>query len=221
MKKIQFGIRMDGCETEIEKIFVDYLLSNRDNFKYLEIGAAGGLTMRAIFEIVSKNIKHNNWSILGIDIENGWSLDWNKLLSLFGQDDLYVCTNLKSRNESHGRKVELIVDNNPRELVKNHIKDIDICFIDACHCRECPKNDFLNVEENIKKNGIVIFHDSGIIEQGTDWQCHGNSFIEVRRSIADIGLFDDKFKNWRFIKEIYGSRFTGGDGNSCSVFQKI
>lgn len=221
MKKRQFGIRMDGCEIEIEKILIDYLSTNKESFKYLEIGAAGGVTMRAIFEIVRENVRHNNWKILGTDIENGWSLDWNKLLSLFGYDDLYVCSNFISRNDHHGKKVELLIDKNPRELVNKHIKDIDICFIDACHCIKCPKDDFLNVQNNIKQNGIVIFHDTGVIEQGTDWQAHGDTFIEVRKSISDIGLFDNKFKNWKFIKEIYGSRYTGGDGNSCSVFQKI
>lgn len=221
----QFGLRMAGNELDLENLIIDYLSSvNSKSFKYLEIGAAGCVSLRAFYDIVKENIKHNDWKVTGVDIDGGWSIDWSQIKSKFNIDEeieIYInrLSGLPLTVKSIP-KASLWIDKNPRELINSGFKNIDICFIDACHCSTCPSEDFLCVENNIKNGGIVIFHDTGILEQGTDWQPHGNTFIDVRNSLSNIGLFDNKFKNWKFIKETIGSRYHGGDGNSCSIFRK-
>lgn len=221
----EFGIRMAGCEIPLEELIKGYLLTHSlAEFKYLEIGAASCVTLRAVYDIVKENIKYNKWKVIGVDIDGGWSIDWNQITSKFNTNqELEIWTNRLSGGPltTPIPNAQLWIDKNPRELITTNFYDIDICFIDGCHCYTCPKEDFLSVERNIKTNGIVIFHDVGVLEQGTDWQAHGNDFINVRKSLSDLGLFDNKYPGWQFIAEIPGSRLTGGDGNSCGAFRKL
>lgn len=217
----EFGIRMGGCESEIEHLFIDYLKASKDNeFKYLEIGAASCVTLRAIYDIVKENIKHDKWKVIGVDIDGGWSVDWNTIKSKFSDKEIDVWTNRLTGGNIPVPHADLWIDKNPRELISTHLKDIDICFIDACHGK-CVAHDFVCVEKNIKSGGIAFFHDVGVLEQGTDWQEHCKEFINVRKHLIELGLFDNKYPNWVFEKEIKGSRFWGGDGNSCGVFRKL
>ena len=42
---------------------------------------------------------------------------------------------------------------------------IDIAFIDADHCFDSAKRDFMNVLERLNKHGIIICHDTDPISQ--------------------------------------------------------
>ncbi len=227
MKK--FGLRMSGNEMEIENLIKDYLSKSKDDgFKFLEIGSAAGETLKAVYEIVQENIKHSNWRIDGLDLVDGWSLDMDKI-NKFGHPIAIYKNDVRINGigafgipKYPDEQAVLWIESDPRQWLKN-LKDeiIDICFIDACHCSSCPQNDFLAVESKIKKNGIIFFHDTCILSQGTDFQPHGESFIDVRKSIDSLGLYDNKYPNWKFIKENLATRFSGGDGNGISIFTKI
>jgi hypothetical protein len=146
----QFGIRMGGCETPIENLIIDYLNKKKDKeFKYLEIGAAGCVTMRAVYDILKENIKYPNWKIIGVDIDGGWSIDWNQIKSKFDTNkELEVWMNRLSGWSLSVPipKAQLWIDKNPRALIKENFNNIDICFIDGCHGLPCFKADFLAVE---------------------------------------------------------------------------
>lgn len=225
----EFGIRMSGCEKPIEELIIQYFNSpsetHNPQLKYLEIGAASCVTLRAVYDIFKENIKHNNWQVIGVDIDGGWSIDWEQIKSKFKIDEeLEFWGNRLSGLPLTVKKIpnaSLWIDKNPRELITKNFTDIDICFIDACHGSNCVINDFLCVKDNIKKNGLVIFHDVGVLEQGTDWQEHCQEFINVREGLNKLGLFDNKYPGWEFVKEIPGSRLWNGDGNSCGVFKKL
>jgi len=212
----QFGIRMDGNELEIEYLIKDYL-KNNNSFNFLEIGSAAGKTLKAIYEIVQESVYHHNWEVNGLDILNGWSLDM-EAIKLFGHPISIVYNNqLPNKLE----KARLFLQEYPRQWIKDlQDNSIDICFIDGCHCSNCPADDFLSVDRKIKNGGYVIFHDTCVLSQGTDWQMHGNSFIDVRNSIKNIGLLDNKYLNWVMHKELFGTRFNGGEGNGCLIFRK-
>ncbi len=220
MKK--FGIRMDGNETSIEESFKKYLETNESDFKYLEIGAAGTVSMKSIYEIVSENIKHNNWEIHGLDLPNGWSLDWNQIANFNHPLCLYINGIQNLARFDTFAKASLWLQSDPRKWI-SELKDesIDVCFIDGCHGAACVTADFKAVQSKIKKGGIVFFHDAGEPEQGTDWQGHCNEYINVRKAIIDLGLFENKLENWQFVNETNGSRKNGGDGNSCVFIKKI
>lgn len=213
---------MDGNETSIEESFKKYLETNESDFKYLEIGAAGTVSMKSIYEIVSENIKHNNWEIHGLDLPNGWSLDWNQIANFNHPLCLYINGIQNLARFDTFAKASLWLQSDPRKWI-SELKDesIDVCFIDGCHGAPCVTADFKAVQSKIKKGGIVFFHDAGEPEQGTDWQGHCNEYINVRKAIIDLGLFENKLENWQFVNETNGSRKNGGDGNSCVFIKKI
>jgi SAM-dependent methyltransferase len=212
----RFGIRMDGNELEIESLIRDYL-KNIDSFNFLEIGSAAGKTLKAIYEIIQESVSHHDWEVNGLDILNGWSLDM-KAIEQFGHPISIIYNN---QLPNHLEKARLFLQDDPRQWIKNlQNSSIDICFIDGCHCSNCPADDFLSVDRKIKRGGYVIFHDTCILSQGTDWQMHGNSFIDVRNSIQKIGLLDNKYPNWTLYKELLGTRFSGGEGNGCVIINK-
>lgn len=224
MKK--FGIRMDGNESSIENTITAYLSESKyPDFKYLEIGAAGTVSMKAIYEIISENIRHNEWEVHGLDLPNGWSLDWQQIQNFNHPLSIYINGNKSMSRFDYLSKASLWLESDPRQWISN-LKDesIDICFIDGCHGAPCVMKDFEAVKSKVKKNGIVFFHDAGEPEQGTDWQGHCNQYINVRKGIDDLGLLESsnaKINGWQFMFESQGSRKIGGDGNSCVFVRKI
>jgi hypothetical protein len=217
--KLKFGIRMDGNEQNIQSLLTNYITNSPGEFSYLEIGAAGCVSLNAVKTIVSSAINHLNWQVVGLDLQNGWSLDWSTISSFEG---LKVNTsNLTDDN------FQLVLSEDPRAFVRGHYlpQSIDICFIDGCHGKNCVIADFENIEPYIKPGGIVFFHDAGEIEQGTDWQGHCQEFINVRSAIAALNLLPLEGRTfrpgWRFIGESAGTRMCGGEGNNCIFVQKL
>lgn len=223
MKNKIFGIRMNGLESPIENIVKDYLNNSKYNeFRFLEIGSAAGATLKAIYEITKENIKHDNWRIDGLDLVNGWSLDLN-IIKEFGYPIGIYQNGIRNPELTiYNERAFLWLENNPREWIKNlNDGSIDIAFIDGEHSKQEVTKDFLAVESKIKLGGQIWFHDCGVLETGTDWQPVGQEFINVRGAINDLGLWDNKYPGWEFVREISGSRLVGGDGNSCGVFRKL
>jgi hypothetical protein len=220
MKK--FGIRTSGIEIEIENLFKDYLNYNKDDFKYYEIGAAGCITLRAITDIVVENIKHQNWLVDGIDLVNGYSLNWSEINSVFNQKTLQVYTEgMSNLNYLKNPKTRLLLWEDPRKYSQSlDDKSLDIVLIDGNHNETNVTEDFLSIESKVKINGLVLFHDFCQLEQGTDPQV-GGGFIEVQKACENLNLLNNKRDGWIFIKEVKGSRYWGGDGNGLGIFKKI
>lgn len=220
MKK--FGIRTDGIEIEIENLFKEYLNKNKKNFRYYEIGCAGCITLRAITDIVKENITDNNWLVDGIDLVKDSSLNWEEINSVFNQKTLQVFTEgISNLNYLNAPKTRLLLWEDPRTYSKSlENNSIDIVFIDGNHNKYNVIEDFLSIEDKVKLNGLVLFHDFSEPEQNTDPQA-GGGFIEVRLACQDLGLLDNSRSGWNFIKEIPGSRAWGGDGNGVGVFKKL
>lgn len=93
-------------------------------------------------------------------------------------------------------------------------------FIDANHSKMAVIEDFLAVESKVANGGYVMFHDAGVLEQGSDPQPNGKG-IDVRAALQDLGLLDNKREGWKFVREIEGSRKNGGWGNNIVVIEKI
>jgi hypothetical protein len=215
----RFGIATNGLEQYFEDIFKNYFLNYKgEEFSYLEIGAAGCLSLKSFYEIIKENF-NKKVDVVGLDLTNGWSLEWNQIQA-FGHP-LSIIEKGKLVNGINS-DVKLILEDDPRLWISNYYKNesLDICFIDGCHGSKCVTKDFNTVSSKIKKNGIVFFHDSGKSETGTDWQHHCEEFINVRKAILDLGL-DGSNKDWKFINDIEGSRARGSDGNGLWIIQKI
>ena len=173
-----WGLRFDGLGEDIEKIIINYLSnSNNKRFIYAEIGAGTCLTMRAIYDIVKENIKHNDWSIWGLDIENGYSLDWDKINTAFSQEELQLYVNRQRKNVSYGH-AQLYIEKEPRKWIENiDNNSLNIALIDADHSYREVTKDFLAIENKVIRGGLIGFHDTCVLSQGTDYQSFGDDFI--------------------------------------------
>ena len=219
MKK--FGIRTTGLEYAFESTLSNYILSrpNGENFTFLEVGSAGCVSMKSFYEIIKNTIRHKEWSIRGLDLCEGWSLDWDQINSFEG---LTIFKEKECIKEGSNHSILNLTDS-PREWIDETFseKSIDICFIDGCHGSKCVYKDFKAVESKIKSGGIVMFHDSGMDEMGTDWQACCSEFINVRKGIHDAGLLNaNENTDWQPLADIVGSRVHGLDGNGLFITQK-
>lgn len=218
---------MNGLEEPIENLLKEYIKNSQYlDFKYLEIGAASCVTLRAIYDIVKENINHPTWILAGLDLENGYSMDWSQINKCFSNDEILIIkdnnsTNYSPNTEIRYKGVHLYLKNDPRKWIENlENESIDIAFIDANHAEPEVIKDFEVIESKIKRNGMIWFHDTDVLSQGSDYQGDG-WFISVRSAIEKLGLFDNKRSGWTFEKEILGSRFWGSDGNGMAIVRKI
>lgn len=223
----EMGIRTAGLEKRFEEIIKEYL-SSENECLYLEIGAAGCKTMRFVYDIIKKNIKTNNWLITGIDLLDGYSLDEKLTNKLFSEEELLIIKDEKLSDEilktamAGNYHAYLRLSNNPRNVISQLPNDfVNICFIDGEHSKQEVTKDFLAVEEKIRNGGLIVFHDTCVLSQGTDYQVVGQEFINVRAALRDLGLLDNKRPGWKFKEEILGTRFSGGDGNGCIWIEKL
>lgn len=220
MKKM--GLSTSGIEQEFEDTIKTYLKNSTTPFKYYEIGCAGCITLKAVTDIVAESINHEDWLIEGIDLIADSSINWQEINSVFNRSTLQVyydgVCDFSYLKNPHTR---LLLWKDPRKYTKSLPNNsLDIVFVDGNHNFENVTLDFLAIEDKVKDNGIVLFHDIGIEETGTEPQA-GGGFIEVRNAVKELGLFDGSRKGWKFLKEVPGSRKWGrGDGNSLGIFIK-
>lgn len=222
MKK--FGIRTDGVELELEQIIRDVVRSNDSPF-FLEVGAAGCQTLKSINEIIRETDSNKPYFLVSLDLPQGYAAEYKEIIKNF-PSGLFISDATGLENEEEISLTfnvpHLILVPDGAKFIKENLGDckIDFIFIDANHNKESVIKDFLAVEKKIAMGGLVLFHDFGRPEAGTDPQ-PGGGFIEVREACKELGLIDNIRPNWKFIKEIKGTRYEGGEGNSIGVFERI
>lgn len=219
-KKYKFGIRTDGTEEKFAQHILD-CANQFEEFTLIEVGFAGGATAKAIKEVLSDNYK-KPWYIVSVDLKEAYIREQPTIFRNFKEEDLNVIfsVNAKSLYKNQSKNV-LYLKDSAKFLSENLYQgSVNFCFIDACHCVDHAKNDFLAVEDKICKGGLVAFHDVGEIEQGTDHQ-HDGKYIGVRQAIQELGLWDNSREGWELVEEIVGDRVNGGEGNNIGVFRKL
>lgn len=225
---------MSGCEGPLEHLINQHAPSVPATRAYtlLEIGSANCVSLRSFRDIVADVRGLAPWSVIGTDLPPGqaWSCDPaeaqrsisdvpHRILRLDEQPDV-------SGLDWHNR-ITLCLHPSPRDWLADSLHDasVDFVFIDGCHGK-CAGRDFCSLETKVAPGGVVVFHDYGEPEQGTDFQEHCREFISVRSYVHRLGLASPSpkgvlRKGWRFVGEIKGSRYYGGDGNSCAVVQRM
>jgi len=184
-------------------------------FKYLEIGVAGGATLKAMFEILKRGSL--SFSVIGIDLPNGWSLNLDEIETRFGADTTIIEhptiieTHRKPRVQVYLRPAAALLDATPP-------LDLDFVLIDGCHEEPCVIKDFRAVSRHCHPGSIVCFHDAAESEQGVDIQPHQGLPIGVYKALKELGLFESN-PHWKFLEWLHGDKERGG--NSCACFQKL
>ena len=227
----EFGIRFSGLEQPLEEILIDHI-KDKNQYTFLEIGFASGKTHKAIREIIKENINTDFWMTIGLDLINSDNVNFKEINQIFNENELLVYrpgdddAKLASLGKYHS---VLTLRENPREDFIKNIDDngLDLCLIDANHSLTNTYNDFIAIENKMVPGSLVLFHDAGIEETGSDFQCVENGvkqYIDVRGALIKLGLLGDHRKGWRLIQMIPGTRHLNKNpdgGNSLAVFQKI
>ena len=223
----RFGIRLSGCEGPLEDLIKQHVATCYTNPDYtlIEIGSAGCTTLRAFRDIMVEARGIKSWRAVGFDLppDKAWSLNMDEINQAFdGKPCIIDHREIETLNTITNSMVLILLDD-PRAYIRDtFLYRADFVFIDASHGKSCGY-DFLAVENKVAPGGLVVFHDYGELEQGTDWQAEDREFISVRSYVHRLGLASpcpEPRKGWRFIGEIKGSRHWGGDGNSCAVVQR-
>jgi hypothetical protein len=213
--KLNFGICLDGCEEAMER-HLRRAVAKTQNPTYLEIGVAQGTTLTAMAFILREC--SSDWTAVGIDLPNGYSLVQNDILSnaakrklsLDIQEKIYGFV-LPAKNQ-----VTVYLKNSQAFLRENWDHPIHFAFIDGCHGKPCVTSDFELVEKFVPAGGIVVFHDFGPDSVGEP-QPHcglGNTF----GACQELGLMDGARSGWKYIETVVGDK--SKIGRDIGVFEK-
>ena len=228
MKKT-FGIRCEGLELELENIISNHV-KNKEEYTYLEVGVASCVSFRAVYNIIKENIKSNNWLCIGLDMLGSPNVNFKEIPKSFSNDELLVVNEYPSGDfepllGSGKYHAVLNLKSDPRPWIDRiDNNSLDLVILDACHGSNCLIADFKAIENKLKPGGILMTHDCGVEETGTDWQEHCGEYINVRGGLNKLGLLSDIRTGWKLIKEIPGTRKLNNDpngGNSMAVFEKL
>lgn len=221
----KFGIRMEGCEERIEQLVREQMKHEPVYLTYLEIGVAGGETLRSVTEIVREAADgKKGWITIGVDLPPGeaWALNLEGVKG--AMPDLVVHTEGLPRYLEFGRP-HLVLRDAHTLLAEGGWLDgledelcLDVVLIDGCHGKACVIRDFLGVAPRTLPGSLVIFHDAGEADQGGDYQPHCREGINVRAALRELGLLEGTRPGWEFVEEIPGDKSRGG--NSCVVVRK-
>ncbi len=222
------GIRMGGIENVLADLIKQHVITYLPGRPYtlIEIGSAGCTTLRAFRDILADAAPTQPWRVFGFDLpeDKAWSLDWEAITKAFnGVPHLLRAAHCGQEATYSAQQMYLWLLEDPRAFLRDQFSlPIDFAFIDGSHGKSCGL-DFLGIEQKVAPGGVVVFHDYGEIEQGTDWQAFDREFISVRSYVHRLGLAAPCVtprKGWRFVGEIPGSRRFNGDGNSAAVIQR-
>lgn len=226
------GIRLGGCEEALESLIRQQLaaIPRENGYTLIEIGSAGCVTLRAFRDIVAEMPDGRERVVIGVDLtpDKAWSLNMVEVNQSFYGVPHQIVYPEKGQSWrapfAFSTTMTLCLLSEPREWLAGPTspQKLDFVFVDGCHGK-CAGLDFLAIEHKVNPGGVVVFHDFGELETGSDWQHHCREFINVRSYVHRLGLAapcNVPRKGWRFLGEIKGSRHQGLDGNSCAVVQR-
>lgn len=182
--------------TAVQANFIVYLLKKYNPKKILELGvSAGGSSLLILDTIKDFEDAH----LYSIDYLNYWYKDKNKPAGFLVEEKSPELLNKWTLNT--GNFACEFID----QICPNNIQDIDFCFIDTMHLRPGEILDFLMVLPYLKKNAVVVFHDTCLhycmysINPNADVNCllmssiKGQKFQPKCNDIPNIGaiVLDD------------------------------
>jgi len=94
---------------------------------------------------------------------------------------------------------------------------LHLAFIDGCHCINHVALDYLHYGRKVVQGGILVFHDTGALMQGKDYQ-HGpdmpDFYAATRRALDLVGIAGDK--RWRMVAESDAE-----DWGGCRAYERV
>ena len=194
----KMGFKTEGSERLFfAALALAYERAEHDPFLIFEIGAATGLTTRAIeayTNSLSVEFLHYPWKVISCDLPDGWSLNVDQLKKNLPSESVIDATD--DPHPFTDNHVAVYLSPSEKVLASPVVPHINFAFIDGCHCYQCVMKDFINVAKKLVQNGIIVFHDTGITIQSPDNHSkHGKHMIYTRLAVEDIiKVFGDGFE---------------------------
>ncbi|OLA94616.1 MAG: hypothetical protein BHW64_02960 [Candidatus Melainabacteria bacterium LEY3_CP_29_8] len=131
--------------------FLVYLLKQYNPKKILELGVSAGGSSLLILDTIKEFEEAHLYSIDYLDY---WYKDKNKSVGFLVEEKAPELLD-KWTLKTGGLACEFM-----EQICPNNAEDIDFCFIDTMHLRPGEILDFLMVLPYLKKNTVVVFHDT-------------------------------------------------------------
>ena len=160
--------------------FIESLITLTKAKACVEIGVAYGDST----VILCKAAKQVGGFVYGFDVWEKWGL--NKQAKVYGSMEIAIKKLRAAKlNNFHLTKIDTYGE---REFFISELKrlcsnGIDFAFIDACHSYRGIKNDFSAVYPMLTKTGIIVFHDTLMIDGCREF------ILDLRTKFND-GSFD-------------------------------
>lgn len=174
-------------------------MMNNNNFNYLEIGSFLGGSLTPF--LIEKKCK----IIVSIDKRNqNLEDERNERQSYENVSTNYMINNLKKYNLDTSK---LKTFNGDVENFKTSTK-FDIVFLDGVHTDINTFSDFMNVYEMVKKDSVILFHDSSIIFKSINIINTMLNKRKIKHKLAKFknseisGIFFGKYSKYNLTKKI-------------------
>lgn len=80
--------------------------------------------------------------------------------------------------------------------------EVDLVWVDGCHCRNCVILDIVNYAPKVKVGGFLCFHDANPVGQGQEHQYHGPEIpefgLQIHAAIAALRFPWDVWEQFMF-----------------------
>lgn len=188
---VQDGKTIEKCLDLIIERGVNYLLT-------FEVGVHSGLTSIAIRDYIKSKGKQNRH--YAIDNQQDFQME-----APYPQCEFIIGDSVEMSHE-----------------LSNDV--FNFGFIDANHSLHRVIADFVAYAPKIKVGGILAFHDTNPnIKTFKDYQQVGNKedermYIQVRKALTLIGLFDNAFPEWELLYDIWD---LDNEASGITAFIKI
>jgi predicted O-methyltransferase YrrM len=125
----------------------------------LEIGTYdGGITLN-----IAANLPENG-KVYTIDLPEGFTRFSYKIDEVCNNSVDPKIVGTQYKGSQYENKIVQILQDSARVDYKSLDVKFDLVFIDGCHDYQYAKNDYLNTVNCVKKGGVIIWHDYGMIE---------------------------------------------------------
>ena len=190
-------------------------------FIAFEIGTATGLTTRALQNHLEHSFAERGahrpyndsiWKVISCDLPDGWSLNIDQLKrNLPGGSFIDATGSLELFPPNHAT---VCLSASERVLASPAVPHINFAFIDGCHCYQCVLKDFVNVNEKLVENGMIVFHDTGRSIQSAGLSKHGLNMIYTRHAVEDI------MRNWESSYQLLANLESDSNQNGMIIVRK-
>jgi hypothetical protein len=180
------------------RAFFEWLVEYMKPKTIVELGIDRGYSTFVFAEALAKNTLTSGFNV----ISTVFGIDWFQGDGSTGYRD--TRKEVEDNIENHKIKHVEIIKGDFNEIAKAWSRGIDILFIDGSHDYESVKQDFETWSKFVSPNGIILLHDTEIINFGVGKyfdEIHGFLKLELHHSCG-LGVLTRSYELHEDIKRL-------------------